>query len=179
MISPSNSILLLIDVQGDLAEAMHGKEELFKNLQVLLKAAKILNIPVICTEQAPDKLGPTNASLSALLPNIRPIPKKTFSCWGNSRFRGQLKKFKRKNIVICGIESHVCVYQTAADLLKAKYNVQVVLDAVSSRTLQNKWAGLDRMKGLGAELTSTEMLATEMLASADHPKFRQILQLIK
>lgn len=179
MLRPQHAVLLVIDVQGNLAERMHEKDVLFQNLKIAIRAAQILDIPIICTEQAPEKLGPTNPQLAQLLGQLKPIPKKTFSCYKTEQFRAELKRLRRKNVIVCGIESHVCVYQTVADLLAAKYRVHVIVDAVSSRILQNKWVGLERMKALGAQLTSCEMLATELIQSADHPQFKEILTLIK
>ena len=179
MFLPSKSLLLIIDVQGNLAYRMYEKESLFKNLQALIQAARILEIPILLTEQAPEKIGVTIPEISQSLQGITPIKKTSFSCWLSENFKKQLKSFRRRQIIVAGIETHVCVYQTVHDLLEAKYDIQVVADAVSSRTLENKSLALDRIKSLGAMTTSTEMVICELLRTSAHPKFKDVLKLIK
>ena len=179
MFSINNSVLLVIDVQGKLAHLMHDKDRLFKNIQGLIKAAHHLDIPVLCTEQVPHKIGPTISEIASQLKNEKFIVKISFSCCGEKQFVQQLKALKRKQIVICGIETHVCVYQTVADLVDMKYEIQVVADAVSSRTSENKELALTRIQSIGATLTSTEMIITELLKTSQHPKFKEILGLIR
>jgi nicotinamidase-related amidase len=175
----SDCLLLIIDVQGRLAESMLGKEELYKNLTGLIKAAQTLDIPVLHTEQVPEKLGATIDPMASLLKGQVAIAKKTFSCCGEPQFIKTLKQSKKKTILVAGIETHVCVYQTAQDLLRAKYRVYVVADAVSSRKPTDKHFGLSRMQNLGAQMVSTEMLLTELIHTSAHPKFKDILNLIR
>lgn len=177
--SPEKAVLVVIDVQGKLAYLMHDKENLFKHIQALIKAADYLNIPVIFTEQVPDKIGATVPEIAEYFHHRKPILKDTFSCCGSSEFQKTLSALKRKQIILCGIETHVCLFQTAADLISKKFAVQVVADAVSSRTQENKDIALSRLRELGADLTSTEMLATELLNTSKHPKFREVLKLIR
>lgn len=179
MFDIQQSVLIVIDIQGNLAHAMHDKERLLTNTQNLIQACQHLNIPILLTEQAPEKLGSTIQEVSQYLGNIRAIPKLSFSCYGEERFVEVLKATGRRQIIVCGIESHVCMCQTVSDLMDHEYPVQVVADAVSSRTRDNYLLGLDRMKSEGAVMTSTEMLLTELLRTAAHPKFRDILSLIK
>ena len=179
MFLPSKSLLLIIDVQGNLAYRMHEKENLFKHLQALIQAAQILDIPIILTEQVPEKIGATVPEIRQHLKNISAIKKTSFSCWLSKDFKKQLKSFRRRQIIVAGIETHVCVYQTVHDLLKAKYDIQVVADAVSSRTFENKLLALNRIKFLGADLTSTEMMICELLRTSAHPKFKDVLKLMK
>lgn len=179
MFSIEKSLLLVIDVQGNLAYRMHDQPALFKNLQKVIKAAQILEIPIIYTEQAPEKIGRTIPEVAEYLISHHPITKTTFSCAGEPAFRGALQKTKRKEIIVCGIETHVCVCQTVNDLLEKKYEVQIVVDAISSRTLENKQIAIDKMKSLGAQLTSCEMLVTELMRTSQHPKFREVLNLIR
>ncbi len=179
MFTPDKSVLLIIDVQGQLARLMHDKENLFKNLQALIQAAQILEIPIIVTEQAPEKIGATVPEINQCLQGISPIEKASFSCCLSNNFKKQLKSFHRRQIIVAGIETHVCVYQTVHDLLKQKYDIQVVANAVSSRTLENKTLALERIKFLGATLTSTEMMICELLRTSVHPKFKDVLKLIK
>ncbi len=179
MFSPEQSVLVVIDVQGKLAHLTYDKDKLFSNIQALIKVAKYLKIPILLTEQMPEKIGATVTEVASLLKNVKPIKKTSFSCCGQGEFITALRQEKRKEIIVCGIETHVCVYQTVFDLREQQYDVQVVVDAVSSRTAENKQIALDRMKTLGADLTCTEMLATELLRTAKHEKFKEILSLIK
>ncbi len=179
MFKPETSVLLVIDVQGTLAHRMHEKEKLFKNLTSIIKAASILDIPVLWTEQAPQKIGATVSEIADLLTGLQPIAKTSFSCLKEPVFLAALRKLKRRQVIVLGIETHVCVYQTVADLVDGKYSVQVVTDAVSSRTAENKAHGLERIKATGAVLTCVEMIACELLGKAEGPKFKEILQLIK
>ena len=179
MFSADNTVLLVIDVQGRLAYLMQEKEKLFKHLQALIKAATILDIPILHTEQSPDKIGKTIPEIAEMVPNLKPITKASFSACSEKSFMKELKLLKRKQIIAAGIETHVCVHQTVADLLRLKYEVQVVADAVSSRSMENKSVALDRMRSNGAVLTSTEMITTELIRTSAHPKFKEILGLIR
>jgi len=171
--------LTVVDVQGKLAQLMHGREALFKNVQILVRAAKILEIPILWCQQCPDALGPTVPEIAQHLADNEPINKSAFSCCGDEQFNARLKELARNQILLCGIETHVCIYQTAVDLLRQGFNVNVIADAVSSRTQENKQIALNRLAAEGANITSTEMALFELLKTAEHPKFRQIAKLIK
>ena len=179
MLDIENCCLAVVDVQGKLAQLMHGKDALFKNIQVLVQAANILDIPILWCQQVPDALGPTVPEIARLLSDIEPINKSVFSCCGADQFMGKLNESSRNQVLLCGIEAHICVYQTAADLLVKGFDVSVVADAVSSRTLDNKQIALNRLAAEGASITSVEMALFELLRTAEHPKFRQIAKLIK
>ena len=179
MLILENTVLIVVDVQDKLARVMHKKEMLFDSLQKLIKGAQILGIPIILTEQNPEGLGPTIPEVVRLLPDIQPIPKLSFSCCGDERFLQELEALNRKQVLIAGIEAHVCVYQTAMDLLRLGHEVQVVADAVSSRTAENKEIGLERVKSEGASLTSTETALFELLKVAEGEKFKKILKIVK
>ncbi len=179
MFKVAQSVLVVVDVQGKLAYLMHEKERLFRNILATIKAAYILDIPVLWTEQAPEKIGATVPEVADLLTGLTPIPKTSFSCCGEKRFLDILKDLKRKQVILVGIETHVCVYQTAADLVERGYEVQVVADAVSSRNPDNNMWGLERIKQSGAGLTCCEALACELLQKAEGDKFKMILNLIK
>lgn len=179
MFSTSQSVLLVIDVQGNLAYKMHDKENLFRNIQGIIKAAYHLKIPIIYTEQAPEKIGQTVPEIANELMGHKPVVKTTFGCCGEPNFIDHLKSLKRNQIIVTGIETHVCVYQTVRNLLDLKYQVEVVGDAVSSRTQTNKRFALERMREKGADITCTEMLVTELLQTAEHPKFKDVLNLIR
>jgi len=180
MLTVDNTALLIIDVQGKLAQLMHQKEKLFANLEKIIKGAQVLELPLIWTEQVPEKLGPTSPELAELLiRSAQPISKASFSCCGVEPFVSALAQTKRRQVLVTGIETHICVYQTSVDLLAQGYEVQVVADAVSSRTAENRQLGLDRMHSAGAVLTSTEMALFELLRVAEGDKFRQISKIVK
>lgn len=179
MLDKENAVLVLIDVQGRLSEAVDGADTLFTNIQHLLTGLYVLEVPVIVTEQTPDKLGKTRSEFLPMLTSYNPVEKTTFSCCKERIFLEALNKSKRKQVILCGIETHVCVYQTALDLLKSGYDVHVVADAVSSRDPANKTLALRRMETAGVKLTGTEMLLFELLGDADTPQFKSILQIVK
>ena len=179
MLTIENSILVVIDIQNSLARVMHEKETLVKNLQKIIKGATILDIPMIVTEQDPEKLGPTIPEISSLLGTLSPIPKSSFSCCGEALFMRELESIKRTQILVAGIESHVCVYQATADLIRMGYDVHIVTDCISSRTTDNRTLGIERMRNEGAKLTSTEMALFELLKIAGGDRFREISRLVK
>ena len=179
MFSPQNAVLFVIDVQGKLAHLVHNAPDIIENIQKLIHAAKILNIPIIWTEQVPDKIGTTIPEITNLLTDIKPLIKASFSCLNEKTIQKKLQSLNRDQVIVAGIETHVCVYQTVAQLIDDEFSVQVVADAVSSRTLENKQIALNRIAVLGADITSCEMIITELLQTSAHPKFKEIIQLIK
>jgi nicotinamidase-related amidase len=179
MLDIKKCTLVVVDVQGKLAQLMHDKETLFKNVQILIKAAKILDIPILWSQQCPDSLGPTKPEIAQLLTNCEPINKAAFSCCGEENFNIKLNESSRQQVILCGIETHVCIYQTAFDLLRKGFSVDVIADAVSSRTRGNKEIGLQRMSTEGVNISSTEMALFELLRTAEHPQFKNIAMLIK
>ncbi len=179
MLNIDDTALVVIDVQGKLAKIAYESEMLFSNLKNLIRGIQMLEVPIVLTEQLPDKLGPTNPEIANLLSDIEPINKDTFSCCGNDEFMKELTNLARKNILLCSIETHVCVYQTAVDLMDAGYNVHVLADAVSSRFKMNLDIGLERMKEVGACLTCVETVLFELLKVAKGDKFKEIIGVIK
>jgi nicotinamidase-related amidase len=179
MLDIDRTVLVVVDVQGKLAEIMHEKESLYQNLRRLIMGTKALAIPIVWTEQIPEKMGPTVPQVKKLLENIQPISKKYFSCCGEPGFMASLAAIARKQVILCGIETHVCIFQTAADLLSRGYEVHVPADAVSSRTLSNKLTGLDRIRAAGGIVTSVETALFELMRTAEHPAFREILKIVK
>lgn len=179
MLTKDSTVLVIIDVQGKLAQLMPNRDELFRNLHNLIKGVQLFNIPIIWTEQTPDKLGPTIPELSDLLQDLTPIPKKSFSCCAEPVFMKQLISLKRTEVILCGIETHVCVYQTAVDLLAKDYKVEVVVDAVSSRFPHNKTIGLEKIAKKGAEPTTVETVLFEIQQRVDDDTFRELIKIIK
>ncbi len=179
MLNSEDTVLVVIDVQERLVPSMHEKESLLKNLKILLQGAQALGVPIILTEQNPRGLGPTLPEIAALMPGVQPTLKMCFSCCDEKPFLDELGAIGRESILLAGIETHVCVYQTAVALAAKGYKVQVVADAVSSRTAANKSIGLDRARAEGAGITSTETVLFELLKKAEGDRFKIILGLVK
>lgn len=183
MFSKENTVLLLIDVQGKLAQLMYNKEELFESLNTLIKGLAILDVPIIWVEQIPEKLGSTTPEVAQLLqeimPDLKPIPKKSFSCCGNEKFMEKFKSIKRKQVLVVGIETHICVYQTSLELLNFGYELQVVTDCVSSRKKENKEVGIRRIVQAGGAETTTEMIIFELMKAAEGEAFKKMVKVVK
>lgn len=179
MLTPENTILVMIDIQEKLARAMLDKQALVENAVKMVSGAKILGAPIIRTEQNPNGLGRTVPELEEILGDVEPITKLSFSCCGEPRFMEALQKFGRKQILIGGIESHVCVYQTVSDLAALGYEVQTLADVVSSRNAENRNIGLERCSEAGSSITSVETALFEMLRAAEGDKFKQMLKVVK
>lgn len=178
MLKRDNTILVFIDVQGHLARLVDGSDLLFQNLRRLLEGMKALEVPVLFTEQIPDKLGPTRDEFQEFIAD-EPIVKSSFGCCDEPTFFEALEKTGRRQIILCGIETHICVYQTALELLANADEVYVVTDAVSSRDPANKQLALQRMEAEGMKLTGTEMLLFELTGNASDPAFKTILKIVK
>jgi nicotinamidase-related amidase len=178
-LTAENTVVIAIDFQERLFPAMHAREKLLQNVVKLIKGALVLEVPVIVTEQYPKGLGPTIPEIKALLPDMKPIEKVCFSCCDNEDFATALAALKRRQVLIAGIEAHICVYQTAAALARQGYEVQVVSDGVSSREPENKAVALAKMGALGILPTSAEMALFELLKAARGDKFKQISSIVK
>ena len=179
MLKLENCVLVVVDVQDKLAQVMHGKDSLVENLQKIVKGMKALNVPIVWMEQNPEGLGGTIPEVADLLEGIEPISKTSFSCCSNDLFNQALKSLNRKQVLIVGIEAHICVYQTAVGLVDLGYEVEVVTDAVSSRTKKNKKIALQKMSNTGVALTSVEMALFELLGVAEGDQFKEILRIVK
>ncbi len=179
MLDTEKCCLVVVDVQGKLAQLMHERQVLFTNIQILIKSAKILKIPILWAQQCPENLGPTVPEIAELLADNEPINKSAFSCCGDDIFNQRLNALALKQVILCGIETHVCINQTAVDMLRKGFDVNVVADAVSSRTPENKQIAINRMAAEGAKIVSVEMALFELLKTAEHPQFRQVARLIK
>ncbi|MGM7636630.1 hydrolase [Bacillus sp. Hm123] len=179
MLNKDETVFVLVDVQGKLARVVHESGTMIQQLQKLIKGMQMLNVPIIWLEQYPEGLGATVEELADELSGLEPISKMTFSGWKNEQFKQAVEATGRKQILVGGIETHICVYQTSAELKEAGYEVQIVADAVSSRTLANKQIGLEKMKALGILPTSVEMALYELLQSADTAEFKEILKVVK
>jgi nicotinamidase-related amidase len=179
MLTTAHTLLLVIDVQGKLADLAFRSETIQKNIGTLIQGMDVLGIPVVATEQYPKGLGHTVEAIAALLGDTPILEKSSFSCCGEHAFEVKLTELHKTDIVVCGIETHVCVYQTVRDLLALGYNVHLVTDAVSSRSEENWQLGVRKCETLGAKLTSTEMLLFELLRYSGTDQFKAISRLVK
>lgn len=179
MLDAQHAVLVIVDIQGKLATLMHDRDNFYANAVRMIRGAQVLGIPVLWNEQLPDKLGRTIDEIRQVLPEQQPMVKNSFSCRGNDRFVQRLQELDRRQVLLIGMESHVCVYQTALDLLRVNYDVYVVADAVSSRSPENRQIGLEAMREQGAKITCVEMALFEMLGVAEGDAFRQIIQIVK
>ena len=172
-------ILTLIDVQEKLVPLMENNTQFVENLVILVKGAQLLDIPIIWMEQLPDKLGPTIPEIKNIMKGQSPIVKNVFSCGNSDAYISILNNYDPDEVILCGIETHVCVYQTAIDLLSIGKDVQVVADAVTSRKKLNHDIGLQRISEKGGQLTTFELLLFEEQRIAVGDRFRSLIQLIK
>lgn len=173
-----NTALIVIDIQEKILKVINEFERVVDNSLKLIKGFKILNIPIYFTEQYPKGLGPTIAEIRDELKN-NPIEKMTFSCSGAGDLFKELIDNDISQVVICGIESHVCVLQTVLDLLANGFQVNVAADAVSSRKEFDYKIALDRMRSHGAEITTAESVLFELLEVCGTDQFKQISKLVK
>jgi nicotinamidase-related amidase len=173
--------LIVVDIQEKLLPPIFEKAQLLKNSQLLIRLAGILKIPALVTTQYAKGLGNTTPEIASLLPETQPIDKQMFSCFGSDVFCSTLKRLpgNRNTVLLCGMESHICVMQTALGALREGYIVHVPSDAVSSRTEWNWKIGLERMRAAGAIISSTEMILYELLRSSGSPAFKELLPYLK
>jgi nicotinamidase-related amidase len=179
LMAAGRSLLLVIDVQERLASAMHERDEFVRNTAILVEAAGALNVPVIASEQYPRGLGRTLPELKDRIGDDDIYEKVEFSCWRNEGLRVRIAHEGRDQIVIAGIESHVCVLQTALDLHRNGLGVFVVADAVSSRKAESKAIALPRLRAGGAQIVTAEMVVFEWLGSASSPSFKALSKLVR
>ncbi len=180
-LNPDQCALIVIDIQEKLLPPIFQKDQLVRNSQLLIRAAGILKIPTLVSTQYAKGLGPTVPEISSLLPGTDPVDKSLFSCFGSDAFCSLLKRLpgQRNTLLLCGMESHICVTQTALAALREGYLVHVASDAVSSRTEWNWKIGLDRMRAAGAIISSTEMMIYELMRSSSSAAFKELLPHLK
>jgi nicotinamidase-related amidase len=173
--------LLVVDIQEKLLPPIFQKEQLVRNSQLLIRAASVMKIPAIVSTQYAKGLGKTVPEVASLLPETEAIDKNLFSCFGSDVFCTLLKRLpgNRNTLLLCGMESHICVMQTALAALREGYIVHVASDAVSSRTEWNWKIGLDRMRAAGAVISSTEMMVYELMRSSASAAFKEMLPYLK
>jgi len=180
-LAAENCALLVIDIQEKLLPPIHENQRLVKNSQLLIRLARILKIPVLVTTQYEKGLGKTVAEVASLLPEQTVYDKQEFSCFANEGFCAAAKALpqQRKTLLLCGMETHICVLQTALGALAQDYTVHVAADGVGSRSELNWNIGLDRMRAAGAVISSTETILYELLGGSGGPAFREMLPYLK
>jgi nicotinamidase-related amidase len=173
--------LVVIDIQEKLLPAMLNREELVRNARLLLRLAGVLEIPVLLTTQYARGLGATVSEIAELVPGVEVIDKLDFGCFGREEFRSALRELpgQRTTVLLCGVETHICVMQTALGALENGYMVHVAADAVSARTAANHQLGLKRMESAGCVISSTEMMMYELLRRSGTAQFKEMLPFIK
>lgn len=172
-------LLLIVDIQSRLAPAMHDPTPIIQTNAALIYGARALEVPIIASEHCAERIGPTVPELRVLLRNDEIVAKRSFSCADDSNFQQKLRASGRKQILVTGMEAHVCVLQTVLGLMEQGYEPLFVADATASRRTENKQLAMERLRQETVRVVSTEMVLFEWLGHADHPAFRETLQLIK
>lgn len=184
ILTPENSVVLLIDVQERLMPTIDRSQAVIENCTFLLDAAQLLGVPVLATEQYPRGLGATVPELQERLNQhqCEPFPKTIFSAWIpeiQEAFKNLDKSSERKNWILCGAETHICVWQTALDLLNQNFSVRLASDALGSHNAENRLIALDELRHQGCTVTPTETIVFQWLGDAKNPNFKQVSSLLK
>lgn len=179
MLNVDNSVLFIIDVQDRLVGMLKNSEEIAKNNSILAKASKILGVPAIVSEQYPQGLGATIFEVKEFISPENTFEKTSFSALAADAIKNKLSELNRKKVILTGIETHICVYQTARALLSEGYEVYVVKNACSSRKTKDYRTALELMRDYGAKLTCVETVLFEWLGSSKNPHFKEVQALIK
>ncbi|MFH7325614.1 isochorismatase family protein [Desulfurivibrio sp. C05AmB] len=180
-LEPRHCAVLVVDIQENLMKVIAGREEVARNAALLIKAARALEVPVLATTQYAARIGDFVPEVKAELAGITPLDKMEFGCFNNEAARRQLKLLGNSvnTLIVCGVETHICVYQTVLGGLLAGYRIWVPADAVSSRTSKKYETGLGRLRDIGAVVSNTEMIIYDWLQKAGTPVFKQLLPLLK
>ena len=179
MLQPVRTALLVIDLQERLLPTIQDQARVVRSGVALLRLARVLDLPVVLTTQYQRGLGPTVSTILAEAAGNLPLDKTSFGCFGDEAFRTRLQSLGRKQLVVCGVETHICVAQTTLGALEAGYEVHVASDAVGARSPANHEVGLRRMERAGAVLSSAEMAIYELLGRSDGAAFKRMLPFIK
>lgn len=171
--------LIVIDIQTKLLKAMQHKDEMTKNCKKLIQGCKILKVPIFLTEQNPKGLGKTSTPVKKAIGEAEPVEKTSFSCAGIAGFVNQLRSKMLDQLILCGIESHVCIWQSAMDLISSGFQVTVAGDCISSRKQEDLDHAVHQMRQEKIAVCSTEMILFELLETSDNDAFKEILTLIK
>ena len=179
MLNPETTLLVVIDIQGNLARVVAESESAIRAVGQLVQGSWLLGIPVLLTAQVPEKIGHTIPEIAGLLPDQTDMPRVHFSIWQDAAVRQAIRNSRRQQLLICGFQAHICLYQSSLDLIAEGFEVYLAADAVSSRNPYNKTIALQELSNQGVHLTTVEMALFSMLRSAQHPSFKSISKLIK
>jgi len=179
LIDVNDSFLLVVDVQEKLFPRVSEHDVVLEKILFTINGVKIFNTPILVTEQNPDGLGPTIAQVESALPRYNPDEKKVFNAFACTRFAERVEHLGRGTVVLVGIETHICILQTAIEALDRGMNVYVVADAVGSMDPEDHRRALDRVGRLGAAVTTSQSLIYEMMRDAGDPRFSDLLEMIK
>jgi len=179
MIDLKNAIVLAIDFQERVITAMHESEDVIRKTVIFFKGCRILDVPILVMQQYTKGLGGTIAPIKEALGEFEYIEKEIFSSYKNEEFKAKLEQSGKTEIIVTGAEAHVCVQQTVLDLLDHGYKVYVLVDCISSRFAMDRKFSMKRMETAGAIFTTMESMLFEMLGSANHPRRKEITQLVK
>jgi len=179
MLTTENTLTLAIDFQERMIPSIHQHKELVRKVSIFIEGCRVLNVPVITTQQYTRGLGETIPELKKVIDGFEPIEKLSFSCFGCSEFEEKLGNTRKTNIFITGVESHICVQQTVLHLLERNFSVYVLADCVGSRFEDDKYYAIRRMEKAGAVITTSESALFEMMIRADHPGRKEISNLVK
>lgn len=180
-LDPKQCALLVVDIQENLMQVIHGQEAVAKNAALLIRAAKTLDIPIVATTQYVARIGPMVAPVAEALGELPALDKIEFGCFNNEAIKAAVKRLPPtvNTLILCGVETHICVYQTALGALNAGYRVWVAADAVSSRVKKNYKLGLARLREIGAVVGTSEMIIYDWLGKAGTPEFKALLPYLK
>ena len=176
---PGESALLIIDIQPVLTKTIYEADRVLSRVAFITKMANLLSVPVLATEQNPSRMGSTHELIASELGDRKPFSKMAFSAACSPELLSALSAYGRKQVILVGMETHICVSQTAHDLQDLGYQVIVCPDAVSSRTLDRHKLGMERIRDAGIVPAHTESIAYEWLGSSEHPAFKAALAIVK
>jgi nicotinamidase-related amidase len=180
MLDRNHTVLLVVDVQERMLPAIDNHEEVLANVVRLAAGFRRLSIPMLVTEQYAKGLGPTVPAVrEAMAEWYIPVDKMTFSACGDLHFMNQLEAAGKGNVILCGVEAHICVYQTAMDLRDMGYTVELAADAIGSRSPRNRDIAIEKIMRRGIDVTSAEMILFEMMVRADVPEFKDVQAIVK
>lgn len=179
LLDPLDAMVLLIDVQEKLIPTIYKHEELLTNLLFAAKGFASLDTPILITEQYPKGLGSTPLSLKQEIPSSKTLEKNEFSAWKNDAIKKEMIHIDKKQVVLLGIEAHICIMQTAVDLMTHGFEVFVPIDGISSSNKKFKKSAIQRLQQAGAQITTIESCFFEIMQTSSHPNFKEISQLLR
>ncbi|MBV7299405.1 hydrolase [Enterovibrio paralichthyis] len=179
MLNLENTGLIVVDIQGKLAKRVADSEATISHCQKLIKGAKALGLPIVWVEQNPEKLGDTAPEIAELLEDIKPIAKFTFNAGEEPDFMEAINQTGRQSWLVCGIEAHICVYQTTAHLHQNGFDLHLVTDCIASRAATNKELAIAKMMQMGISVTGLEMCLYELVKDCRKPEFKDVLGLVR